>query len=173
MKTSARFLLLLILPALLAACGTVPPVAGPEPVAVDVNHVLAAIRDAGAREQSVIEVMPLADPGIDALRQEARSEAITGHFDAAAATLATALQQHPDAPDLVQDQAELAVRQRDWKRAEQLAYKSWQMGPRLGPLCAKNWQTIAEMHRIDGDAAAVATAERWRAKCHVPAVPRY
>jgi Flp pilus assembly protein TadD len=156
----------------LAACAAAP---SPKPVAPppDPAHILAGIRAAGDREQSAIDVVPLTDPGVVTLRQAARSAVITGHYDDAAAKLAQALKLHPDSPDLLQDQAELAIRTHDWAGAERLAYRSWQAGPRLGPLCARNWQTILEMRRIAGDEPGVETARKRIGECRVEGVHRY
>jgi Flp pilus assembly protein TadD len=156
----------------LAACAAAPP---PKPAAPppDTARILAGIQAAGEHEQSAIDVMPLTDPGVATLRQAARSAVITGHYDIAAARLAQALKLHPDSPELLQDQAELAIRTHDWAEAERLAYRSWQAGPRLGPLCAKNWQTILEMRRIAGNEAGVETARKGVGQCHVEGVHRY
>ncbi|HET8897461.1 MAG TPA: tetratricopeptide repeat protein [Rhodanobacteraceae bacterium] len=157
--------------ALLAGCAGAPSARAPDDP--DVARMLAAVQAAGAREQSAIEVTPLVDPGVTLLRQQARSAVITGDYDGAAAKLAQALKQHPDSPEIIQQQAELALQRGDWLVAEQRAYRSWQLGPRLGPLCAKNWQTILEMRRLKEDAAGVATARKWIATCHVEGVHRY
>lgn len=51
----------------------------------------------------------------------------------------------PDSPDLLQDRAEVAVRLKNFSDAEKLARQSWSLGPKLGTLCARNWQTMVEV----------------------------
>ena len=166
---------LLLVVALLDACSLFAPkpVPPPRPLLPTAAEMVAAIRAAGAREQSVISVNPLRDPGVTALQETARRDEQAGQFVAAAAQLDQAIRLSPDSPDLLQDRAEVAVRLHDFATAEQLAHRSWSIGPRLGPLCARNWQTIVEMRLHAGDAAGAATARKWVLTCHKADIPRY
>ncbi|EIM02355.1 hypothetical protein RHOFW104T7_09545 [Rhodanobacter thiooxydans] len=159
---------------LLAGCGmfatTPPPETRPSAPAHD---QVAAIRAAGDREKSVIDVNPLRDPGISSLQDTARRDEQAGKYADAAAMLDQALKLNPESPDLLQERAEVAVRLKDFSAAERLAHKSWSLGPRLGPLCARNWQTIVEMRLQARDAAGADTARKWVAQCHKPGIPRY
>ncbi len=160
--------------ALLTACTTPAPVAtAPGRAAPSPASMVAAIRAAGEREQSVIAVQPLADPGIAAWKQAARADTDAGRYDAAAALLDQALKRSPDSPELLQDRAEVAVYQRDYALAQKLAQQSWTLGPKLGPLCARNWETLAQLRQEAADDAGAATAQKWVAKCHVQGVNRY
>mgnify|MGYP001118530339 CR=1 FL=1 len=165
---------LLLTTSLLAGCGmfaTTPPPAPPPPQ--QTYDQVAAIRAAGEREKSVIDVNPLRDPGITALQETARRDEQAGRYADAAATLDQALRLSPDAPDLLQERAEVAVRLKDFSAAEKLAHKSWSLGPRLGPLCARNWQTVVEMRLQARDPAGAATARKWVGQCHKAGIPRY
>lgn len=155
---------------LLAGCFNPPPAPRPVPPARD---VVAAIRTAGAREQSVIDVAPLRDPGVTALQEGAQADERAGRFAQARTKLDQALQLNPDAPDLLQERAEIAVRQHDYATAERLARRSWSLGPQLGPLCARNWQTVVEMRQAVGDDAGAAAARKGVQDCHKPGIPRY
>ena len=137
------------------------------------GDILASIQAAGDKEKSVIDVHPLRDPGVASLQDAAQADVRAGQVDAAAAKLDQALKLSPNSPDLMQDRAEVAIRLKDYPVAEQLARKSWEIGPRLGPLCARNWQTIAELRQRAGDDAAAATAAKWVKQCHVEGIPRY
>ncbi|MBD8872339.1 tetratricopeptide repeat protein [Rhodanobacter sp. DHB23] len=160
--------------ALLAACATQAPVeAPPRHPAMQPAAMVAAIRAAGEREQSVIAVQPLADPGISAWQQAAEASVQAGHYDAAAATLDQAIKQSPNSPDLLQDRAEVAVYQHNYEMAQKLAQQSWTVGPKFGPLCARNWETIAQLRRQAGDDAGFDSAEKWLPKCHVQGVNRF
>ncbi len=137
------------------------------------GDILASIQAAGDKEKSVIDVHPLRDPGVASLQDAAQADVRAGQVDAAAAKLDQALKLSPNSPDLMQDRAEVAIRLKDYPAAEQLARKSWEIGPRLGPLCARNWQTIAELRQRAGDDAAATTAAKWVKQCHVEGIPRY
>lgn len=157
---------------LLAGCVTPAPPPPPRPL-VPVRDMVAAIRAAGDREASVIAVNPLGEPGVTALQDAARADADAGRYADAAAKLDQALQLSPDAPGLLQDRAEIAIQLKDFSAAEKLAHRSWSLGPKLGPLCARNWQTVVELRLRAGDQAGAATAEKWVGECHKAAIPRY
>ena len=165
---------LLLATGLLAGCGmfaTTPP-ADTRPPLPTYDQV-AAIRAAGDREKSIIDVSPLRDPGITSLQDAAQRDEQAGKYADAAAKLDQALKLNPDSPDLLQERAEMAVRLKDFSAAEKLAHKSWSLGPRLGPLCARNWQTIVEMRLQARDASGAATARKWVGQCHKAGIPRY
>ena len=165
---------LLLATGLLAGCGmfatTPPPDTRPPLPTYD---QVAAIRAAGDREKSIIDVSPLRDPGITSLQDAAQRDEQAGKYADAAAKLDQALKLNPDSPDLLQERAEMAVRMKDFSAAEKLAHKSWSLGPRLGPLCARNWQTIVEMRLQARDANGAATARKWVGQCHKAGIPRY
>ncbi|MBQ4856410.1 tetratricopeptide repeat protein [Rhodanobacter sp. B2A1Ga4] len=166
---------LLLATGLLAGCSmfaTTPAPVDSRPPVPTYDQV-AAIRAAGDREKSIIDVNPLRDPGVTALQDVARRDEQTGKYADAAAKLDQALKLNPDSPDLLQERAEVAVRLKDFSEAETLAHKSWSLGPRLGPLCARNWQTVVEMRLQARDVAGAATARKWLAQCHKAGIPRY
>lgn len=145
------------------AC-TKPPVqpSAPEPSAAE---LVAAIHAAGAQDDSIVRVKPLRQPGVEALLAKADKKAAAGQYEDAATALDQALKLSPKAPDILQKRAELAVRLGDYREAGQLARRSYQLGPKVGGLCARNWQTVFEMRRIAGDAAGAKVAHKAVAKC--------
>jgi len=162
-----------VLAVLLTACGQPNvPAQATRPTVSD-EQMLAAINTAGEQEKSAIDVNPLRDPGVAALQDAAAGDIRVGKYNDAATKLDQALKISPDSPDLLQDRAELAIRLKDYASAEKLAHRSWELGPRLGPLCARNWQTILEMRRHAGDDAGVATAAKWVTECHKDGVQRF
>ena len=147
-----------------------PPTARPARPNYD---LVAAIRAAGNREKSIIDVSPLRDPAVTALQDGAQADERAGRYPDAAAKLDQALKLSPESPDLLQDRAEAAVYLGDYATAERLARQSWSLGPKLGPLCARNWQTVVELRLHAGDAAGAATARQQLATCHKPDVSRF
>lgn len=157
----------------LSACMTPAPPAPPERQTKADSLIVASIKAAGDKEKSVIDVNPLRDPGVTSLQDGAKADVLAGRFSDAAAKLDQALKLSPDSPDLLQDRAEVAIRLHDYTGAEKLAQRSWELGPRLGPLCARNWQTVVELRDRVDDRADADNARKNVAKCHVEGVPRY
>jgi len=158
---------------LLAACSQPSaPSQATRPTISD-EQMLSSIRAAGEKEKSVIDVNPLRDPGVAALQDSAEGDVRAGKYSDAASKLDQAIKISPSSPDLLQDRAEVAIRLKDYANAEQLAHRSWDLGPKLGPLCARNWQTISELRRHAGDDAGAANASKSVAQCHVEGMQRY
>lgn len=137
------------------------------------QDMVASIHAAAASDNSVINVTPLRDPGTSLLQDAARRDEQSGQYEAAAAKLDQAIKQQPHSPELLQQRAEIAVQLKDYATAERLAHQSWSIGPKLGPLCARNWQTIVEMRRQAGNAAGVAEASKQVKACQKSAIQRY
>lgn len=161
--------------ALLGACSLfIPePPAPVKPTVMPDRDMIGAIRAAGDREKSVISVNPLRDPGVTLLQDNAQNDEQAGHYADAATKLDQAIKLSPNSPDLLQDRAEIAIRLKDYATAEKLAHQSWSIGPKLGPLCARNWQTIVEMRLQAGDAPGADTARHWVQQCHQAGIQRY
>lgn len=157
---------------LLAACAQPLPEA-PRPPVKSAAAMVADIEAAGAHDKSVIDVQPLKDPGIAALQDAAREEERSGQYQTAAAKLDQALKRSPDSPDLLQDRAELAIYMGDLQLAEKLAHQSWALGSKQGPLCARNWQTIAEIRTHSRDQAGASAASKSVGECREPGIQRY
>ncbi|WP_257388043.1 tetratricopeptide repeat protein [Tahibacter caeni] len=132
------------------------------------HDMVQAIRQAGASTASSVEVQPLRDPSVDGfLKQAADFEAAHNYNDAVGA-VDQALKLAPDAPEILQLKAELLVGLRRYADAEALARKSFELGPRLGSLCARNWQTVVETRRAAKDEASAESAKAQLAACKVP-----
>jgi predicted Zn-dependent protease len=158
---------------LLAACSQPSPPSQSTRPNKPVYDVVASIRAAGDRENSAIDVAALRDPGVRGLQDAAQVDERAGRYADAAAKLDQALKLAPDSPDIIQDRAEIAVRLNDNAGAERMARQSYQVGPKLGSLCARNWQTVVEMRTQAGDNAGTATAKQELAKCHVAGPNRF
>lgn len=166
-------LLLLVMLVSVAGCSLFSRKVPEAPAATPSHDMVAAIRAAGADNNSVIDVNPLRDPAVAALVDAAQQDEQAGKYAKAADEFDQALVITPDAPDLLQDRAEIAVRLGDFGSAEKLAHKSWSLGPKVGPLCARNWQTIVEMRQQANDQIGAATARKWVQQCQKADIPRY
>lgn len=158
--------------ALVAACSQPAPPQATRPTQPTYD-IVAQIRAAGEREKSAIEVAPLRDPGVQGLEKSAMADERAGKYDDADAKLVQALKLAPEAPELIQDRAEVAVRKQDYASAEKLAKQSFEMGPKSGSLCARNWQTIYEMRMVANDQGGAMAARSELGKCHIAGPNRF
>jgi hypothetical protein len=163
-----RLLTLSILLALAAGCSSGPsaPASSGRGAPRDAASLVASIRAAG-KIGNELDVQPLRDPQVQDLRDRAESLEAQGQTRQAEALIDQALAISTDDPDLLQWKAELAVYRKDWALAEQFAARSYQMGPRLGGLCRRNWTTLQHARSSRGDAAGAATAKQSIDACRV------
>jgi hypothetical protein len=138
-----------------------PPAADHDPV--------GAIRAAGMGmgKDSAVQVQPLRDSAIDGYLNQAHAAETAKNYDAAADATANALKLAPDAPDILQYQAEIEILRGHWKAAEDLSIRSFTLGPKVGSLCARNWQTVVEARIAMNDAPTVAQAKQRLKECRV------
>lgn len=150
---------------LLAACSH-PPMPTPANKQSSPTAMVVAIRAAGTADKSVVQVQPLRDPAVDGYVDDARADESAGKYDDALGKLDAALKLSPEAPDLLQLRAEIEILQRNYPAADADARHSFALGPKVGGLCASNWQTVLEIAQSKDDAAAVAAARTARDACH-------
>jgi hypothetical protein len=158
---------------LLGACSqaVTPPVeTRPER---DPGAAVAAIRAAGANAQSSVEVKPLRDPAVEGLLRRAHDLEAQGQLTQALDLAREAQKVASASPEIMQYEAELLIQMHEWKEAEAAARRSWELGPRVGALCARNQQTLVETRSASGDATGTEEARQQLAACSVPAPGRY
>ena len=156
----------------LTACSQPP---GPTPVVVkpDTSSALNNIRAAGNQFTSSVEVHPLRDPAIDGLIDQAHKLEAQQQTAPALEKVDEALKIAPNSPDLLQYQAELFVQTNNWNGAVASAQKSYELGPKVGALCAKNLQTLVEAGNAQSNATMMTDAKQKMAGCKVPAPNRF
>src|SRR5690606_12512595 len=130
MTLSSRLAAVAILSLLLAACAGGPGERGPAPLTGASPLQMAAAIEAAAGEGE-LTVMPLRDPMVEDLREQARAARAAGDYDAAAAALDRALDITPDDPALLQERAEAALLQRDFEHAGALAERAFALGAQV------------------------------------------
>lgn len=130
---------------------------------------VTAIRTAGARFDSSVQVQPLGDPAVDDLLRDVRRLESLGKPEQALSDLRRALTVTPDAPDLLQYEAELLIETGAWAQAATAARESYDLGPKVGALCARNLETLARVNAALGSDVSHPPV----ASCRVPPVPRF
>lgn len=165
---------LLCLGVCLGAChrAVTPPVEEQRPDR-DAAVVVAEIRAAGTKAQSSVEVKPLRDPAVEGLLKQAHDLEAQGQPQQALDTLRNAEKVAAISPEIIQYEAELLIELHDWNQAELSARKSWELGPKVGALCARNQQTLVEARTRAGDNAGAEAARQQVTACSVPAPGRY
>jgi len=172
-RSSVVYFASLLTLSILAGCAAQPSAPAKSNVRPDATSTVAAIRAAGQQFESSVEVHALRDPAIDGLLQQAHQQEAQQHPGQALDSVRKALTIAPNAPDLLQLQAELAIETGDWQQATTLAQKSYDLGPKVGGLCARNLETLARSRAATGDDAGAATARQQLAGCRVPAPNRF
>jgi|SRR5882724_7025857 len=158
---------------MLGACSQpAPPARALSRPDYDAASVVAAIRAVGAQSDSSVEVHPLRDPAVDGLLKQAHDFEVQQQIAQALDATAKALTIAPNSPDILQYEAELQIQAHDWKQAATLAQKSWDLGPKVGGLCARNLETVTRARTTMGDVAGAAQARQQQAGCKVPAPVR-
>lgn len=153
----------------LVACSSSNP-STPSSLVRPVSERIAAvkaIRAANAGEDSALQVNPLRDPAVEGFVAKARQAEQQQQLDEAYAAIVKARGLAPEAPDLLQDEAEIEFLRGNIIEAEKLAYESFKNGPQVGTLCVQNWQTIIEARRSFNDTDYLAHAQTRREQCKV------
>jgi tetratricopeptide (TPR) repeat protein len=151
----------------LAACAWQPP------VPADDRSTAERVRAPAGDESRGLQVYPLQNPAVAELSAAAEQAERDNDLGRAASLLERALRIEPRDPAVLQHLAEIRLSQGDWEQAESQASRSFDVGPRVGELCQRNWRTIAlARERLDRFEAAYRARERLQ-DCQVEPPPRY
>lgn len=160
-----------ILPLWLACVGLLVGCAGPPPAP---SGSAQQVRTASSSPQSAgLQVFTLRDPVVVELSEAALRAEQQRDWDRAAQLLNRALQLAPDDPGLLQQRAELHLEQSQWAEAIELAGQSYDIGPKVGELCQRNWRTKALAHDRLGDASKARQAQQRQDACVVRPPERF
>lgn len=158
---------------LVAGCAAIPGGGQGATSAAARAGMVAAIRAWASADGEGLVVQPLRDPRVEDLRADAGRLEASGDIAAAAQRLDEALEIVPDDPAVLQERAEVAVLQGDFKLAAGLAERAWTLGAQVGPLCQRHQATLEQLRLADGDAAGAAAARDGIAACRVAGPARY
>lgn len=151
----------------LAACAAQPP------APVENRSVAEEVRAPAAEQARGLQVYPMRNPAVAELTEAAEEAEREGDLERATMLLERALRIEPRDPALLQHMAEIKLERGDWEQAESHASRSFDVGPRVGELCQRNWRTIAiARERSDRHDAARRARERLDA-CQVEVPERF
>ncbi len=162
----------LLIPALalgLAACAAQPPA----PVEDRSTPVDERVRAPAQDEERGLQVYPLQNPAVTELVESAREAEEAGDLDRALMLGERALRIQSRDPELVQYVAELYLAKGDWAQAESHAARSFDVGPRVGELCSRNWRTIQVAREEQGNEEGARRAGERIAGCPVELPERF
>jgi hypothetical protein len=171
---NSRYPALLGAVCLLNACSLfAPPPAPPAPAVVaPLRDVVAEIRTEAAKAGDVLIIEPVQNPAVTVLLGKIQQADAQGEHGKARAMTVQAEQIEPENPVVIQFKAEMQLRAQGFAMAEVLAQKSYDASAQTGPLCVRNWLTIAEARSARENLTGAQQA-RVRAKdCPLKAVQR-
>jgi tetratricopeptide (TPR) repeat protein len=149
------------LAALLSACASTSP--GPPPS--QDREVESRVREPAKQDSEGVQVFPLQNPAVKELLADAGSAESTGDYGQAAALLERALRIQPRDPEILQSLAEVQLQIKDYEQALNFAIRSYDIGPRVGEICSRNWRTISVSREHLGDHAGSVQAEQKATAC--------
>ena len=155
-----KIILCALLALLVSACATR---SGPAPV--EESEVESRIRQAARDDSDGVQVFPLRNPAVDELMASATQAEQAGEADRAAMMLERALRIQPRDPELLQQIAEIKLQQGEYEQALNFAVRSYDVGPKVGEICSRNWRTIALAKERLQDNPGAAEAEQRASKC--------
>lgn len=153
----------LLIALLLQACASAPPPA-PRP---DAREVDTRVRAPAQQEKEGVQVFPLDNPAVTGLLADASAAEQSGQLDQAVMLLERALRIQPRNPELLQSMAEVQLQLEDYQQALNFASRSYDLGPRVGEICSRNWRTISVSREYLGDHGGSQEAERHARACKV------
>jgi hypothetical protein len=146
-KNALRLVPLTVLLALLLACGTQQSV----PISDRSVNVDAQPRAPVEQYGQGLQIKPLQTPGV----QE------------------RAMRLQPGNPEILQRMAELNQAAEHYEQALNYAARSYDLGPKVGELCSRNWRTIALSREHLDDHAGAAEARQRASNCAVQPPARF
>ena len=145
---------------LLAACSSQQPVPAP----IKDKEIDSRVRTPAGEDSAGVQVYSLQNPAVKELTAQALVAERAGDLDQAGGYLERALRIEPRDPQLLQHMAEIKLQEEDYQQALNFAVRSYEIGPRVGEICSRNWRTIsvAKEHLNDSNGASDAEARATR-----------
>jgi tetratricopeptide (TPR) repeat protein len=153
-KTSWLLVLLL-----LAACSA------HSPAPVEDREINARVRTPATQDSAGVQVYSLQNPAVRELTAQAKEAEQKGNLALASAYLERAMRIQPRDPQLLQQMAEVKLQKQDYEQALNFAQRSFEIGPRVGEICSRNWRTIGVAREHLKDASGAREAEQRAAEC--------
>lgn len=125
----------------------------------------ARVREPAKQDSEGVQVFPLQNPAVKELLASASAAESQGDYGQAATLLERALRIQPRDPEILQSMAEVQLQMKDYSQALNFAARSYDVGPRVGEICSRNWRTISVSREHLGDHGGSAEAEQKATVC--------
>ena len=154
-----------IVSALLAVAWALSSCTGTPPAPVEDREVDSRVRTPAAQDSAGVQVFPLQNPAVVQLTGDARAAENAGDLGRATVLLERALRIQPRDPLILQQMAEVQLQKKNYEQALSFAVRSYDIGPRVGEICARNWRTISVAREYLDDDSGARDAERRAGQC--------
>ena len=154
-----RYALLISLLLVLAACTSTTP------APVEDREIDNRVRTPARQDSAGVQVFPLQNAAVVELTEQASAAENAGELGQAAVLLERALRIQPRDPQILQHMAEVQLQKKDYGQALSFAVRSYDIGPRVGEICARNWRTISVAREHLNDINGAREAERRAGQC--------
>lgn len=121
----------------LAGCSNTPSTPAED------REVNARVRIPASQDSAGVQVYSLQNPAVRQLATQAEDAEKKGDLTQASGYLERALRIQPRDPRLLQHMAEIKLQNEDYQQALSFAVRSYDIGPRVGEICSRNWRTIS------------------------------
>jgi len=135
------------------------------PAPVEEHEVTTRVRVPASQDSAGVQVYSLQNPAVKQLTAQAREAERTGDLDRAGSYLERALRIQPRDPQLLQHMAEIKLQEQDYQQALSFAVRSYEIGPRVGEICSRNWRTIGVAREHLNDINGAREAEARAGQC--------
>jgi hypothetical protein len=136
------------------------------------RDLVAEIRVEAAKAGDVLKIEPVQNPRVTVLLQQIELADARGEHRSAKSMTIEAETIEPNNPVVVQFKAESQLRQDSFAMAEVLAQKSYDNSAQVGPLCVRNWLTIAHARAARANIEGEKMARSKALECPLKAVQR-
>ncbi len=144
---------------LLAACSSQPP------APIKDKEIDSRVRTPASEDSAGVQVYSFQNPAVKELTAQALVAERAGDLDQAGGYLERALRIEPRDPQLLQHMAEIKLQKEDYQQALSFAVRSYEIGPRVGEICSRNWRTISVAREHLNDSNGASDAEARAARC--------
>ncbi|MFK7958211.1 MAG: hypothetical protein AB8B96_19090 [Lysobacterales bacterium] len=144
-----------------------------QPAPIEERSVAAQVRQQAAETSGVVEVFPLGGGEDGALIERARDAEAQGALEQASILVSQALEVAPSDASHWQYLAEIELEQGQYSAAIDHARQSFELGPQMGQICARNWLTIQRANEGLRQSAAATQAGARAEQCAVQSQPEY
>lgn len=158
MDAKIRPLVILIV-LFLAACSS------QQPVPIKDKEIDSRVRAPATKDSAGVQVYSLQNPAVKELTAQAQDAEQAGELDQASGYLERALRIEPRDPQLLQHMAEIKLQKEDYQQALNFAVRSYEIGPRVGEICSRNWRTISVAREHLNDSNGANDAEKRATRC--------